>query len=77
MSLKEIELNGGDSVYCINESQLRRARDLAAADAESGARLADALGEIRRRLDRNEQAALAFLLIDQLTRKSAGSLSGD
>jgi hypothetical protein len=63
-------LTGGESVYCINEMQMRKALELAQGDPRSGPRLAAKLAELEAGLDRNERAALAFLLIDRLRRSS-------
>jgi len=64
-------LTGGDSVYCINEMQMRKALELAREDPRSGPRLAAKLAELEAGLDRNERAALAFLLIERLRRLPA------
>ena len=61
-------LSGGESVYCINEMQMRRALELAQEDPRSAPLLAAKLSELEAELDRNERAALAFLLIDRLRR---------
>jgi hypothetical protein len=61
-------LTGGESVYCINEMQMRRALEMAQEDSRSGPLLAAKLAELEADLDRNERAALAFLLIDRLRR---------
>jgi hypothetical protein len=59
-------LAGGESIYCINEMQMRKALELAQQDPCSAPRLAAKLDELEGELDRNERAALAFLLIDRL-----------
>lgn len=64
--MEPIPLLGGKSVYCINESQLREAHQLAMVDPESAPRIQARLEELQRTLSRNEQAALAFVLIDRL-----------
>ncbi len=64
-------LTGGESVYCINEMQMRKALELAREDARSGPLLAAKLAELEAGLDRNQRAALAFLLIDRLRRSPA------
>ncbi len=61
-------LTGGESIYCINEMQMRKALELAQEDPRSAPRLAAKLAELEAGLDRNERAALAFLLIDRLRR---------
>lgn len=66
MSISEIDITGGESVYCINEGQLERARELAYADATSSPRIQNLIGEIESSLDRNERAALAFMLLENL-----------
>jgi len=66
MSLEPIPLLGGKSVYCINESQLREASFLATEDPVSAPRIQAKLAELQQALSRNEQAALAFMLIDRL-----------
>jgi hypothetical protein len=61
-------LTGGESVYCINELQMRKALQLAREDPRSAPLLAGKLAELEAQLDRNERAALAFLLIERLRR---------
>lgn len=68
MSLKEVDLTGGESVYCINRSQLKRAFDLAQSNAESGAKINEMLQRIENDLSRNERAALSFILVDRLLK---------
>jgi hypothetical protein len=69
MRLTEADLTGGGTVYCINEGQLRRSHELASADPTSSPRIQGLLEQIRGQLSRNEQAALAFLLVDRLLRE--------
>lgn len=64
--MQPVPLVGGKSVYCINESQRDQARRLADEDPESAPRIRTALDQVEQRLNRNERAALAFLLIDRL-----------
>jgi hypothetical protein len=61
-----LDLTGGESVYCINESQMRLARKLIDEDAASHANLNRHFRSVVEDLTRNEQAALAFLVIDHL-----------
>ena len=68
---RSIELTGGESVYCINQAQLEGALRLAEQDGESGRRIQHALAEIERDLNRNERAALSFLLIERLRSADA------
>jgi hypothetical protein len=70
MSVRPIELLGGESVYCINESQLRNAKRLAFDDPEASPRIQREIGDLEQRLNRNERAALAFVLIDRLLQSS-------
>ena len=44
MSIRPVDLTGGKSVYCFNESQLQRAFDLAEGDSESGVRIRAEVG---------------------------------
>jgi hypothetical protein len=69
----DLDISGGDSVYCINESQLREATRLAQTDPDSGRRIQTMIDELERSLSRNERAALAFLLIDRLLKTPARS----
>ncbi len=68
MSLKEVDLTGGESVYCINRSQLKRAFDLVQANPASGAKINALLEQIEQDFDRNERAALSFILVDRLLK---------
>ncbi len=70
MTIKPIELLGGESVYCINQSQLANARKLAHDDPESAPKIAAELEGLEARLSRNERAALAFVMIDRLLKTS-------
>jgi hypothetical protein len=72
MSMKPIDILGGESVYCISEDQLRKSFQLAEHDPESSPKIQAAIQDLETRLNRNQRAALAFLLIDRL-RKSAPS----
>lgn len=66
MSAEPISLLGGKSVYCINQGQLQEARHLAQDDPASAPRIQQRLQALRQDLTRNEQAALAFVLIEEL-----------
>ncbi|MEP0828953.1 MAG: hypothetical protein HRF51_10565 [bacterium] len=70
MSLKPIEIMGGESVYCINEGQLQKAYELAMSDSDSANRINAQLKTLEEKLTRNERAALSFLLIDRLLKTS-------
>lgn len=69
MSVNPKSLLGGESIYCINEAQLKEATRLLEADPESAPRLQKLVKTIEAECSRNEQAALAFMLIERL-RKS-------
>ena len=60
------QLTGGESVYCINEAQMRRTRDMVHDDSETSERLNDMLEVLENRFSRNERAALAFTIIERL-----------
>ena len=70
MSIKPIDLTGGKSVFCFNESQFAKAMQLAAGEDESGERIRAAIDRLESEMNRNERAALAFVLIDKLNRSS-------
>ena len=71
MSVKPTPLLGGESVYCINEVQLEEAVRLVEKDPESAPRLQRLLKMIENDCTRNEQAALAFMLINRLRSTKA------
>jgi hypothetical protein len=71
--MKPIDILGGESVYCINEDQLRRSLELAESDPESSPKIQGAIDDLESRLSRNERAALAFVLIDRLTKTTPSS----
>ena len=71
MSVKPVDLTGGKSVYCFNESQLDHAFGLYEAQDESGDRIRAEVERLTQSLTRNERASLAFVLIDQLNKTSA------
>ena len=56
MSIRPIELLGGESVYCINHSQLRSAFKLAEEDPQSAPRIQAEIAELEKKLSRNERA---------------------
>lgn len=64
--MKQTTLTGGESVFCINEAQLERAKALAQVDSPEGDRIRDAISKMHAEYTRNERAAIAFVLIDQL-----------
>ncbi|TKB11145.1 hypothetical protein [Desulforhopalus sp. IMCC35007] len=66
MIAKPIPLLGGKSVYCINEEQMFEASRLREDAGASSQKIKMYLSEIEQQLTRNEQAALAFSLIERL-----------
>lgn len=66
MSVNPIDLTGGKSVYCFNQQQLDRAVALAKEDSPSGRRIREEINRLESGCTRNEQAAVAFLLIQRL-----------
>ncbi len=72
MSVRPIELLGGESVYCINHAQLKSAFRLAEDDPQSAPRIQAEIASLEQKLSRNERAALAFVLIDRLLKSGPG-----
>ncbi|MDH3345586.1 MAG: hypothetical protein OEL75_00205 [Kiritimatiellaceae bacterium] len=66
MPVKPTSLLGGESVYCINEAQLKEAVRLTEEDTSSAPRLQKLIATIEDECTRNERAALAFALIQRL-----------
>jgi hypothetical protein len=71
MTIKPIELLGGESVYCINQSQLANAFKLANDDPRTAPKIQAEIQALESKFSRNERAALAFVLIDRLLKSSA------
>ncbi len=69
MSLKEVDLTGGESVYCINEAQLKRAFEMVRTSPETSEKVNKLIEQIERDFSRNERAALSFILVDRLLKK--------
>ncbi|BHH85880.1 hypothetical protein [Desulforhopalus sp. 52FAK] len=70
MIANPIPLLGGKSVFCINEEQMQEANRLRTDDTESSKKIEYHLQQIEQGLSRNEQAALAFTLIERLKNSS-------
>jgi|TARA_B100000809_G_scaffold14260_1_gene12910 hypothetical protein len=66
MAITPISILGGDSVYCINESQMRDAKRLTNEDPESSEKIQSELEKLESSFSRNERAALAFTIIENL-----------
>jgi len=71
MAVRSVDITGGESVYCINQAQLEAAFRLARDDPRAAPRIERLLSAIENDLSRNEQAALAFVLIDRLLNSAA------
>jgi hypothetical protein len=68
MSRQPIDITGGESVYCINAAQLKRAYEMVEGDGDGSARLHAQLDVLEADFNRNDRAALAFLIIDRLLK---------
>ena len=77
MSAQPIDLTGGKSVYCLNRQQLDRAWALFQEDSPAGERIRAAVGQLEADCTRNEQAAIAFVLIRHLQETTAAADAGD
>jgi len=66
MRFQSDEFSGGESVYCINQTQLRKAKELVYENPNSKLKLTQTLERLQSDLSRNELAALSFVLIDTL-----------
>ena len=66
MDVKPTSLLGGESIYCINEAQLKESARLLENDPQSAPRLQKLIKTIEEQCNRNERAALAFTLIERL-----------
>lgn len=64
--MKQIDIIGAESVYCIDEVQLKKAIKLSQGDSPSATKIQSAKKILEDDLSRNELAALAFILIDDL-----------
>ena len=66
MAIRPISILGGDSVYCINEAQMLAARKLANEDPKASKKIQSELEKLDTDFSRNERAALAFTIIENL-----------
>ena len=71
MSVEPTVLTGGESVYCINRAQLEKAHAMVGEDSAVRDKIEGILSDLQQRFDRNERAALAFVLIDRLLRNDS------
>ena len=60
------QITGGESVYCINQAQILRTRNIVASNDESGEKVRESIEEMEKNLSRNERAAVAFSIIERL-----------
>ncbi len=72
MTLKPIDLLGGESVYCISQGQLKSARELAFENPQTAPIIQGEVHRLETALSRNERAALAFVLIERLLQTPPG-----
>jgi len=68
MAIKPIDLTGGKSVFCFNESQFAQAQGMFDAEDESGEKIRAEFKKLEAEFTRNQRAALAFMIIDQLNK---------
>jgi len=66
VALEEVTLLGGKSVHCINEQQMAEAVRLAEQDPISSPKIQTWIKSLEDDLNRNELAALAFVIIQRL-----------
>ena len=70
MSLKPIDLTGGKSVYCFNQHQMDHAHQLFEAESPEGRAVRDEVARLEKEYTRNQQATIAFMLIEHLNQTS-------
>lgn len=68
MSVEPQDITGGKSVYCFNQKQLDGAFQLFEEASETGDALRREVERLEQCLSRNQRAALAFVLIDRLSK---------
>lgn len=68
MAVRPIDITGGESVYCINQSQLAEAVRLSTAEDATGRKIRQGIQEIEEHYSRNERAALCFMVIERLLK---------
>lgn len=70
MSLTPIDLTGGKSVYCFNQHQLDQAQRLYREESPGGEKIREAVDRLESDYSRNEQATIAFTIIEHLNQTS-------
>lgn len=68
MAVAAQDITGGKSVFCFNQKQLDGAQHLFEEVSDTGERLRAEVMRFERDFSRNERAALAFVLIDRLSK---------
>lgn len=63
---RQLDLSGGESVYCITTFQMEKAAELYSGEGDSSERVRDAIARLETELSRNERAAIAMLLLKRL-----------
>jgi hypothetical protein len=63
---RQIDLTGGESVYCINTFQMEKAQELFAGGSEESVSVRSTVERLEADLGRNERAAVAMLLLKRL-----------
>lgn len=71
-TVRQTDLTGGESVYCINTFQIEKAQEMYAGDTDSSVRLRQAMDRMEAELSRNERAAVAMLLLQRLNAGPLG-----
>jgi len=66
----QVDLTGGESVYCINTFQMEKAADLYDGTDDASQRVRSAIERLEAELNRNERAAIAMLLLKRLRSPS-------
>jgi len=70
MAIDPIDLTGGKSVYCFNQTQITKAHDLVNAEDEAGEKVRAEMARLKEAWTRNEMAAMAFVILDELNKTS-------
>lgn len=70
---RQIDLTGGESVYCINTFQMEKAQELFEGSGPESEVLQKTIQSLETNLTRNQQAAVAMLLLKRL---KAGPIAG-
>lgn len=69
LAATQIDLTGGESVYCINAFQLAKAVELYGSAPDGPVRLT--VDRLEQELSRNERAAVAMVLLERLRNSRA------